>query len=115
KAIGRNKNGTYDYGVMQINSSWAKTLGRERWNALSDPCTNIKTGAWILRQCVDKFGYTWKAVGCYNSSTPSKGSVYAHKVYNALVNNRKNENKLDAIESAITKEMDNKYENSRSQ
>ena len=28
RAINRNSNGTYDYGLMQINSSWAKRLGQ---------------------------------------------------------------------------------------
>lgn len=79
-AIGRNSNGTYDYGLMQINSSWAATLGPARWNALADPCTNVRTGAWILRQCIDKYGYNWRAVGCYNSRTPSKRDRYAAKI-----------------------------------
>jgi len=65
---------------MQINSSWAATLGPDRWNALADPCTNVKTGAWILRQCIDKYGYNWKAVGCYNSQTPSKRDRYAARI-----------------------------------
>ena len=71
-AINWNTNGTYDYGVMQINSSWSKILGKERWAALSDPCENIKTGAWILNQCIKDYGYGWTAVGCYNSRTPGK-------------------------------------------
>ena len=79
-AIGRNTNGSYDYGVMQINTIWAKTLGKERWNALADPCTNVRTGAWILRQCIDKYGYNWTAVGCYNSQTPSKRDRYAARI-----------------------------------
>src|ERR1700694_2838883 len=37
-AVNRNRNGTYDFGVMQINTSWANTLGLERWNTLGDPC-----------------------------------------------------------------------------
>jgi soluble lytic murein transglycosylase-like protein len=83
KAINRNTNGSYDYGVMQINSTWAKKLGTT-WNALSDPCTNVKVGAWILSQCVRDYGNTWQAVGCYNSRTPSKRDRYAVKVYQAL-------------------------------
>ena len=83
-AVNRNKNGTFDYGVMQINSSWAATLGTERWNALADPCTNVRTGAWILRQCINKYGYNWKAVGCYNSQTPSKRDRYAARVEAAI-------------------------------
>lgn len=82
-AINRNSNGSYDYGVMQINSIWAKKLG-STWNALSDPCTNVKIGAWILAQCIQDYGYTWRAVGCYNSRTPSKGDQYAAKVFRVL-------------------------------
>ena len=71
-AINWNTNGSYDFGVMQINSSWAPTLGKERWNTLGDPCSNIKTGASILAGCMKKYGYTWEAIGCYNSQTPDK-------------------------------------------
>lgn len=80
RAVGRNANGTYDYGVMQINSSWAPVLGPKRWNALADPCTNVRTGAWILRQCIDRYGYGWKAVGCYNSRTPRYRDRYAARI-----------------------------------
>jgi soluble lytic murein transglycosylase-like protein len=86
-AVGWNSNGTYDYGVMQINSSWAKTLGKELWNDLSDPCTNIKTGAWILRQCIDTAGYNWKAVGCYNTGSTKKGMGYAKKIAAIIIAN----------------------------
>ncbi|WP_224962727.1 lytic transglycosylase domain-containing protein [Geomonas subterranea] len=79
-AVNRNKDGSYDYGLMQINSSWASVLGRERWQSLGDACTNVRTGAWILRQCIDDYGYGWKAVGCYNSRTPSKRDRYARRI-----------------------------------
>lgn len=79
-AINQNANGTYDFGLMQINTIWAKTLGKERWASLGDACTNVKTGAWILRQCIDSYGYGWKAIGCYNSRTPSKRDLYANKI-----------------------------------
>lgn len=84
-AVNRNKNGSYDYGVMQINSSWRKTLGEQLWKSLSDPCTNVMTGAYILRQCMDKYGNSWKAIGCYNSQTPVHRDRYANKVYQVLV------------------------------
>ncbi len=84
RAINWNTNGSYDFGVMQINSSWASTLGHERWNALGDTCTNIKTGAMILAACMEKYGYTWKAVGCYNSQTPAKRNRYANLVSRQL-------------------------------
>ena len=83
RAINRNSNGSYDYGLMQINSIWAKKLGKT-WNELGDPCTNVKVGAWVLAQCIQDYGNTWRAVGCYNSRTPSKGDRYAGKVYRIL-------------------------------
>jgi len=79
-AVNVNKNGSYDYGLMQINSSWAATLGKDGWAELADPCTNVKVGAWILRQCINDYGYGWKAIGCYNSRTPGKNEAYANRI-----------------------------------
>lgn len=83
-ALHRNTNGTYDYGLMQINSSWAPILGRERWDLLGDACYNTMTGSWILATCMSKYGYTWKAIGCYNSQTPGKRDKYAQMVFRQL-------------------------------
>lgn len=84
-AVNYNRNGTYDFGVMQINSSWKPRLGR-LWEHLGDPCINVKTGAWVLAQCIQKYGYTWKAVSCYNagSGESRKGIRYAKRVYLTL-------------------------------
>jgi len=81
-AINYNANGTYDYGLMQINSSWEPALRKLgiSWNNLADPCTNVMVGAWVLSQCIQDYGYTWPAVGCYNSRTPSKRDRYAARV-----------------------------------
>ena len=84
QAINRNTNGSYDYGVMQINSIWYRTLGAETWNALSDPCTNVRVGAWVLAQCIKRHGYNWEAVGCYNSGKSERRKVYAKKVFHQL-------------------------------
>lgn len=86
-AIGRNVNGTYDYGLMQINSRWAKVLGMENWMKLGDPCTNVRTGTWILAQCVRRHGYNWKAVGCYHSNTPGKRERYANRIAATMARN----------------------------
>lgn len=83
-AYNLNKNGTYDYCHMQINSIWHKTLGPEAWKSLSDPCKCTKVAAWILRQCINQYGYTWEAVGCYHSRTPDKRDRYARKVALAI-------------------------------
>jgi hypothetical protein len=83
-AVNKNANGTYDVGLMQINSSWAATIGKDRWKALGDACYNTKTGAWILSMCMNKYGYTWKAIGCYNSQTPQKRDRYSKMVFDQL-------------------------------
>ena len=69
-AIHHNRNGSFDYGVMQINSWWFDTLGKKRWQALSDPCFNVMVGTWILRDCIGRYGYTWDCLACYRSGKP---------------------------------------------
>lgn len=86
-AFHRNSNGTVDVGLMQINSIWANQLGKI-WDSLHDPCTNVMTGAWILSQCMQDYGYTWKAVGCYHSRTPEKRDAYALKIAAILEQSR---------------------------
>ena len=83
-AVNYNTNGTYDFGLMQINSIWAPTIGKQRWSTLGEPCNNVKTGAWILSMCMAKYGYTWKAIGCYNSQTPEKRDRYSKRVFEQL-------------------------------
>ena len=81
-AVNFNTNGSYDFGLMQINSSWAPILRKMgiSWESLADPCTNVKVGAWVLARCVRDYGYTWAAVGCYNSRTPAKRDRYAARI-----------------------------------
>lgn len=83
-ALNVNRNGTYDFGVMQINSSWKIKLGDTRWQHLSNPCFNVMVGAWILSNCIREYGYTWDAVGCYNANSKFKRTKYARKIYNIL-------------------------------
>jgi soluble lytic murein transglycosylase-like protein len=83
-AVNYNKNGSFDYGLMQVNSSWYSELGSQRWMSLSDACYNVQVGAWILGQCVQRYGYTWAAVGCYNGISKDKGAAYANKIYRTL-------------------------------
>ncbi|WP_305045049.1 lytic transglycosylase domain-containing protein [Geoalkalibacter sp.] len=79
-ATNTNTNGSVDFGVMQINSWWVKKIGEQGWAQLGDPCTNIRMGAYVLADCLKRFGRNWQGIGCYNAVTPSKQLVYAKKV-----------------------------------
>lgn len=78
----KNKNGTYDLGVMQVNTSWLKTLARygiTRESLQYDPCVNVHTGAWILAKGLAQ-GDGWQGVGNYHSATPLHNERYRMKV-----------------------------------
>jgi soluble lytic murein transglycosylase-like protein len=65
----KNKNGTYDFGLSQINTSWLKQFAAYGITAsllLNDTCVNISASAYILK-------YNWlrqkdwfKAIVAYN-------------------------------------------------
>lgn len=78
----KNKNGTYDLGVMQVNSSWVsqlKVYGITQQSLQFDPCINVHTATWILAKGLAK-GEGWKGVGNYHSATPFYNQRYREKV-----------------------------------
>ena len=83
----KNKNGTYDIGLMQINSSWFEKLRLRgiKKSELSDPCINIDVGSWILSENIKQYGKKWNAVGIYNAGTgEGRGKakmLYVRRVY----------------------------------
>lgn len=85
KAVNRNKNGSYDTGMMQINSIWHSTLKKKGIDKslLTDACASTYIGAWILSSNIKRYGYNWRAIGAYNSGNPKLGLAYAKKVYAA--------------------------------
>ena len=88
-AINVNRNGTYDVGLMQINSIWFKELAQYgiQESDLFNPCVNIHIGAWVLAQAIEHYGNTWRAVGAYNAGTRETAKAeerrrsYALRVY----------------------------------
>lgn len=90
RAINKNKNGTYDIGLMQINSGWFGYLRKygidPAW--LWDGCYNVMVGAMVLRHCQNIYGNSWRAVDCYNKGKNARhSSKYVWKVYKALSKN----------------------------
>lgn len=81
---GKNKNGSRDIGLMQINSSHLPRLAKhgitER-DLLENPCLNLHVGAWIMSESIARHGYTWVAIGAYNAGSKNKRLIYAKKVY----------------------------------
>ena len=83
-AVNHNADGSMDVGLMQINSFWKNKLG-SWWTHVMEPCFNVYVGAWILAQCMERYGYGWKAVGCYHRGKwDSLAANYVRRVQNAL-------------------------------
>lgn len=86
----RNKNGTYDIGIMQINSSHLPRLKNQYGISEKDllnPQINIFIGAEILKMCFDKHGDTQNGITCYNGRI--KNNPYGKQVLKILIDARK--------------------------
>lgn len=82
-ALNTNHNGSYDIGIMQINSIWLSKLAKIgiQHKDLIDGCNNIQVGAWILSQNIKRYGLTAEAIGRYNSSNSYHKSQYIYKIF----------------------------------
>ncbi len=88
-----NRNGSWDIGLMQINSRWLPVLESTGIVAtqLYDACTSIWIGAWVLAGHVARYGYGWDAVGAYNAGTAATTAAqrarerYAHRIHRLLL------------------------------
>jgi soluble lytic murein transglycosylase-like protein len=101
RAINRThyaRTGSFDIGLMQINSSHLKVLSRYGINEaqLYEPCINIRVGAWLLSQEFAKRGVSWESMGAYNASCSQLKGIdchnartrYAWRVYKAMTGKR---------------------------
>ena len=83
-----NSDGSQDIGLMQINSRHLPALaqwGITEQHLITQPCTSVMVGAWILAGFIREQGYGWQAVGAYNAGAKSdrqaQRSRYARAVW----------------------------------
>jgi hypothetical protein len=80
-----NKDGTEDFGVMQVNTRWIGPIARYahmneadvRARLISDACFNIAAAGLIMRTFLNEaHGDLLRGVAYYHSHTPTRGSAY---------------------------------------
>jgi len=68
-----------DIGLVQVSWPVNRHVIHDPFLAL-EPTVNLAIGAQILRECFDRLGDWWAAVGCYHSPTPKRASAYRDRV-----------------------------------
>ncbi|MCV3446187.1 lytic transglycosylase domain-containing protein [Campylobacter lari] len=82
--IGRNKNQTRDYGLMQINSIHLKRYKIAEKDIVKSS-VNIDTAARLLHEIIQKHGFSWNAIGRYHSANDKYKNIWLDKVMKNLV------------------------------
>lgn len=83
-AVLNKKNGTHDYGVMQINDVWLPKIlpyGYTKHDIQYDACKNVMVGTWILSQSIAYGKNLWSGIGNYHSHTPDHNRNYRNDIY----------------------------------
>jgi len=97
KAYRGYSDGSAFIGIMQVNTKWLSALRDAGYDEslFWDVCYNIWLGAWVLKSCIDKYGYNWRAIDCYRGvPNPSVNSPYVWAVYRVLRQSMDDESKL---------------------
>ena len=84
--VNRNRNGTLDVGMAQINSIHFPELAQ--WgitpDKLLDPCVASHVAAWHLKRSLLRHGDNWFGVAAYHSATPEHNLRYQELVRREL-------------------------------
>lgn len=85
-ALNKNRNGTVDVGVAQINSMHFAELAKYGIGEkdLLNGCVSSYVAAWHLKKQHKAYGNTWYAVGAYHSATKCYNDRYTGLVWNVL-------------------------------
>lgn len=93
----RNTNGTYDMGVMQVNTIWLDEYSKR--TGLSKPalqrlsvangCFSVSLGLDILRRQVDREGSLVGGIAAYHSRTPHVAQRYLERFSRNLADVRR--------------------------
>ena len=84
-----NRNGTFDLGLMQINSLWIPDVARQwkitptqaRHKLRNDPCFNVTVAAYVLQIKIrEGGGNLWNGIARYHHAHPKYGHPYRAKV-----------------------------------
>ena len=85
--VSRNRNGSIDVGMAQINSIHFRELAQ--WGItperLLDPCVATHVAAWHLKRVMLHHGNTWFGVAAYHSATPVHNRRYQALLRQELV------------------------------
>ena len=85
--VSRNRNGSIDVGMAQINSIHFRELAQ--WGItperLLDPCVATHVAAWHLKRVMLLHGNTWFGVAAYHSATPIHNQRYQALLKQELV------------------------------
>ncbi len=91
-SISRNVDGSYDLGLMQVNTLWVGPIATTirmnpdvvRFRLVYDPCFNIAAAAAILRTYLIETRFDlMRAIGNYHSHTPELNRAYQALVMGA--------------------------------
>ncbi|HEY1844446.1 MAG TPA: lytic transglycosylase domain-containing protein [Buttiauxella sp.] len=87
RAVNVNKNSTVDVGIMQINTVHFKALkarGIDEELLRKNSCANVFSGTWVLKQSINRYGYTWDGIGNYHSRTPAHHDRYVKNIISLI-------------------------------